>query len=444
MRRRCDRFFGQLPITLVAIVLLAGCATEPDAVEITPGLQAFIGARIIDGTGNTPIEKGVLIVRDGEIETVGASDAVEVPADAERIDATGKTIIPGLINTHGHVNDVKGLQSDPSFYTEEHVLGQLGLYARYGVTTVVSLGEDREAGVWVRDQQDTPELNRARLYVAGPVVTAQTPDDARAKVNELVDMDVDLVKIRVDDNLGRTTKMSEAVYSAVIDQAHARGLRLAAHLYYLEDAKSLLRAGADFLAHSIRDQDVDEELIDLLKARDVCVCPTLMREVSTFVYESRPAFFDDPFFLRDADPAVLQALEDPARQQRTRESSSAQQYKVALEVAKRNAKKLVDAGIRISFGTDTGPAGRFQGYFEQLELEHMVDAGLTPMQALVSATSDAADCMHLARLGTLEPGNWADLIILNANPLEDIRNTQEIDSAWIAGNRVPARDSVTE
>ena len=185
------------------------------------------------------------------------------------------------------------------------MLGQLGLYARYGVTTVVSLGDDREAGIRVRDQQDTPELNRARLYVAGPVVTAQTPDDARANVNELVDMDVDLVKIRVDDNLGRTTKMSEAVYSAVIDQAHARGLRLAAHLYYLEDAKSLLRAGADLLAHSIRDQDVDEELIDLLKARDVCVCPTLMREVSTFVYESRPAFFDDPFFLRDTDPAVL-------------------------------------------------------------------------------------------------------------------------------------------
>ena len=440
MKQHCDRLFGQLPMTLVAIVLLAGCATEPDAVEITPGLQAFVGARIIDGTGETPIEEGVLIVRDGEIETVEATDAVEVPADAERIDATGKTIIPGLINTHGHVNDVKGLQSDPSFYTEEHVLGQLGLYARYGVTTVVSLGDDREAGIRVRDQQDTPELNRARLYVAGPVVTAQTPDDARAKVNELVDMDVDLVKIRVDDNLGRTTKMSEAVYSAVIDQAHARGLRLAAHLYYLEDAKSLLRAGADLLAHSIRDQDVDEELIDLLKARDVCVCPTLMREVSIFVYESRPAFFDDPFFLRDADPAVLQALEDPARQQRTRESSSAQQYKVGLEVAKRNAKKLVDAGIRIAFGTDTGPAGRFQGYFEQLELEQMVDAGLTPMQALVSATSDAADCMHLDRLGTLEPGNWADLIILNANPLEDIRNTREIDSAWIAGNRVPARD----
>ena len=440
MRRRCDRFFGQLPITLVAIVVLAGCGTQPDAVEITPGLQAFIGARIIDGTGETPIEEGVLIVRDGEIETVGASDAVEVPADAEQIDATGKTIIPGLINTHGHVNDVKRLQSDPSFYTEEHVLGQLGLYARYGVTTVVSLGDDREAGIRVRDQQDTPELNRARLYVAGPVVTAQTPDDARANVNELVDMDVDLVKIRVDDNLGRTTKMSEAVYSAVIDQAHARGLRLAAHLYYLEDAKSLLRAGADLLAHSIRDQDVDEELIDLLKARDVCVCPTLMREVSTFVYESRPAFFDDPFFLRDADPAVLQALEDPARQQRTRESSSAQQYKVGLEVAKRNAKKFVDAGIRISFGTDTGPPGRFQGYFEQLELEQLVDAGLTPMQALVSATSDAADCMHLDRLGTLAPGNWADLVILSANPLEDIRNTREIDSAWIAGNRVPARD----
>ena len=146
------------------------------------------------------------------------------------------------------------------------------------------------------------------------------------------------------------------------------------------------------------------------------------------------------FSCADADPAVLQALEDPARQQRTRESSSAQQYKVGLEVAKRNAKKFVDAGIRISFGTDTGPPGRFQGYFEQLELEQLVDAGLTPVQALVSATSDAADCMHLDRLGTLAPGNWADLVILSANPLEDIHNTREIDSAWIAGNRVPARD----
>ena len=434
MTSQRHRVFGRLPLMvgkIGAILLLAGCATNSEDVQITPGLKAFTGARIIDGTGQVPIEAGVVLVRDGEIEMIGATDAVAVPADAERIDATGKTIIPGLINTHGHVT--------PSSYTEADVLGQLGLYARYGVTTVVSLGGDQEVGIQLRDRQATSELNRARLYVAGPVVTAQAPEDARTRVNEVVDMNVDIVKIRVDDNLGRTNKMSEAVYRAVIDQAHERGLRVAAHLYYLEDAKSLLRAGADFLAHSIRDQDVDAELIDLLKARDICVCPTLMREVSTFVYESRPAFFDDPFFLREADRELLAELEDPARQEAMRNSRSAQQYKVALEVAKRNLKALVDAGVRISFGTDTGPRARFQGYFEQVELEVMVDAGLTPMQALVSATRDAAACMQLERLGTLEPGNWADLVILNANPLDDVLNTREIDSVWIAGNRVPGR-----
>jgi imidazolonepropionase-like amidohydrolase len=433
MTRHRDRFLDQLSIMLVGILVLAGSATESEEVQITSGLKAFTGARIIDGTGQAPIEQGVIIVRDGEIEAVGTKDAVAVPAEAARIDATGKTIIPGLINTHGHVA--------PSSYTKANVLGQLGLYARYGVTTVVSLGGDGPVGIQLRDQQDTSDLDRARLYAAGPVVTAQTPEEARARVNELADMNVDMVKIRVDDNLGTASKMPEAVYRAVIDRAHDRGLRLVAHVYYLEDAKSLLRAGADFVAHSIRDQEVDDELIGLLKGRDICACPTLMREVSTFVYETRPAFFDDPFFLREADPGLLAELEDPEAQEAMRNSRSAQQYKVGLEVAKRNVKKLGDAGVRVSFGTDTGPRARFQGYFEQLELEQMVDAGLEPMQALVAATRDAADCMHLDRLGTLEPGNWADLIILNANPLEDIRNTREIDSVWIAGNRVRASSS---
>ena len=225
MTSQRHRVFGRLPLMagkMGVILLLAGCATSSEEVQIAPGLKAFTGARIIDGTGQVPIEAGVLIVRDGEIEMIGATDAVAVPADAERIDATGKTIIPGLINTHGHVT--------PSSYTEADVLGQLGLYARYGVTTVVSLGGDQEVGIQLRDRQETSELNRARLYVAGPAVTAQTPEDARTRVNEVVDMNVDIVKIRVDDNLGRGSKMSEAVYRAVVDQAHERGLRVAAHL----------------------------------------------------------------------------------------------------------------------------------------------------------------------------------------------------------------------
>ncbi len=399
--------------------------------------KAFVGARIFDGTGKSTIENGVLLVRDGRIEAVGSPAGVRIPAEAEQVDVKGRTILPGLINAHGHVGETKGLRSGPELYSRENVLSQLELYARYGVTTVFSLGGDQDAGFRIRDQQATASLDRARLFAAGPVVTATTPEEARKMVDSVAAMRADLVKIRVDDNLGTTAKMTPAVYQAVIDEAHRKGLRVAAHLFYLDDAKALLRAGVDFIAHSVRDREIDDELISQLKARDVCLCPTLMREVSTFVYESTPEFFSDPFFLRYADLRVIDQLREPARQRSVRESVSAQRYKTALKVASRNLKKLADAGVRIAMGTDTGPPARLQGYFEHMELELMAKAGLTPTQVLIAATGDAARCMKIdGRLGTLQPGAWADFIVLKGNPLSDIPNSKTIESVWIAGNRV--------
>ena len=422
----------------LAITACAG-APEPelDEIQVTPGLMAFTGARLIIGTADAVIENGTLVVRNGRIDAVGASDAVDVPADAQQIDVSGKTIIPGLVNAHGHVNNVRGLEADPSFYTEDHVESQLGLYARYGVTTVFSLGGDGPAGVAVRDRQGA-DLDHARLFLAGPVITADTPEQAVEVVNAAAEMGADLIKIRVDDNLGSSSKMPPEIYTAVIDAAHARGLRLAAHLYYLEDAKGLLKAGADLIAHSVRDEAIDDELISLLTENDVCYCPTLMREVSTFVYESRPDWFDDPFFLKEADPAVIEGLSASDYQERIQGSRTAQLYKVALEQAKTNLKTLSDAGVGIAMGTDTGPAGRFQGYFEHSELELMVESGLTPLQTIVASTGEAARCMQVDdELGTLATGKWADFVVLGANPLDDISNTNTIESVWISGNEVP-------
>ena len=421
--------------TLTFAVLAAACGGQPEPVEPTPGLTAFTGARLIIGDCAT-VESGTIVVRDGVIETVGASDLVVPPEDAATVDLAGRTVTPGLINAHGHVNDVVGLRSDPSFYTEEHVVDQLALYARYGVTTVASLGGDGPEAVAVRGRKG-PGLNHARIRVAGPVIVADTPEQAAERVNAAADMEVDFIKIRVDDNLGATEKMTPEVYRAVIDTAHERGLKLTAHLYYLDDAKALLDAGADFIAHSVRDADVDQELIDLLTASGVCVCPTLMREVSTYVYEERPEWFDDPFFLKNADPEVIAALEDPERQEGVRNSGSAQTYKAQLPTAMRNVKALHDAGVRIAMGTDTGPAARFQGYFEHGELDLMVESGLTPMQAIVASTRDAAACLDLEGVGTLAAGNFADFVVYAANPAEDIGNSRTIESVWIAGNRVP-------
>jgi len=403
-------------------------------------VKAFLGARIVDGTGATPISSGVLVIEDGRVKSVGPSSRVQIPAEAQRIDVSGKTIVPGLINSHGHVGETQGLRSGSEFYTQENLLRQLSLYARYGVTSVFSLGGDGEQGFRLRNEQETPTLKRARLYVAGPVITAKTPEEARAAVDRVAAMKPNFVKIRVDDNLGTTAKMPPEVYKAVIDQSRKHNLSVAAHMFYLDDARRLLESGAGLLAHSVRDKEIDNDTIALLKKRNVCVCPTLTREISTFVYESKPAFFDDPFFLREADSKVLSELQEPKRMEAMRNSTSAQRYKVALEVASRNLKKLVDSGVRIAMGTDTGPPARFQGYFEHMELDLMAKAGLTPMQILKAASGDAATCMQVSgKIGTLQPGAWADIIVLDRNPLDDIKYMRAISSVWIAGNQVASR-----
>jgi imidazolonepropionase-like amidohydrolase len=231
--------------------------------------------------------------------------------------------------------------------------------------------------------------------------------------------------------------MPPEIYRAVIEEAHKRGLRVAAHVFYLADAKALLAAGVDFVAHSVRDRPVDAELIVALKSSGVCYSPTLMREVSTFVYESTPDFFSDSLFLTHANPEWVSMLKSPARQEQTRNSPAARRYKAALEVASQNVNLLAEGGVPIAMGTDTGPTGRFQGYFELMELELMAKAGMSPKQVLAAATSDAARCMRVARdLGTLEAGKWADFVVLDADPLADIRNVRRITSVWIAGNRI--------
>jgi imidazolonepropionase-like amidohydrolase len=182
---------------------------------------------------------------------------------------------------------------------------------------------------------------------------------------------------------------------------------------------------------------VDAEFIALLRERGVPYSPTLTREVSTYVYEATPAFFSDPFFRAEADPTVVHELQNPSRQRGIQANPQAQQYKAALQVAKKNLQRLQDAGIPIVMGTDSGPPGRFQGYFEHMELDLMAEAGLTPLQILVSATSEAARSLKLKGVGSLEKGNWADFVVLSQSPLDDIRNIHGIESVWIAGNRVP-------
>ena len=417
-----------------ASLILVISTAAPAAAQVT----AFVGGRLIDGSGRV-IENGTLVIDGARIVAAGPAATTAVPAGATRVAVAGKTLLPGLVNAHGHVAATVGLRSDPASYTRENLTRQLRTYAQYGVTTVFSLGDDQAAGFDLRNEQAAGPLDRARLYVAGAVVTGETAEAARAMAIRVAEMKPDLLKIRVDDNLGTSRRMPEPAWRAVIDEAHQRNLKVAVHIYSLADAKATLAGGADFIAHSVRDMPVDEAFITAMKSRDVCYSPTLTREISTFIYDATPAWVDDPFFVKGVTPEIVAQLKDPQRQEQIRNGAgwkAGQQYKAGLEVAKRNLKLLVDRGVRIAFGTDTGPPARFQGFFEHLELEMMVDAGLTPMQALVSATGDAARCHQRAgQFGTLAAGAAADLLILGANPLDHIRNTRSIEQVWINGRR---------
>jgi imidazolonepropionase-like amidohydrolase len=393
---------------------------------------ALTGARLIDGSGGAPIERATLILRDGRVQAAGAADAMPIPAGAVRVDLAGKTIIPGLINAHAHVN----AETDSTTGARDQLAAQLLLYAQYGVTTIVSLGDDGIESVKLRDELARAAPDRARLYVAGPNLVAPTADEARRLIDRNAAMRVDIIKTRLN---GGASDMTPAVYGALIEQAHSRGLRVASHMFSLAEARGLLGAGVDVLAHSVRDQDVDAALIAEMKRRNVGYIPTLTRDLSVFVYESTPPYFTDPFFLRHVASyrGQMMRLSDPAAQQRIRNNAQAQSIKKALQQANRNLKLLSDAGITIAMGTDTGASvGRWQGYFEHIELEMMVQAGLTPMQVLVAATSGAARVMKLDQAGTLQPGKWADLVVLNGNPLTDIRNTRQIHSVWVGGQRL--------
>ena len=422
--------------TWIALGLVSACvlAFTPSTRGQGSGVQAFTGATLIDGAG-ARIENAVLIVRDGRVMSAGRAGAVPIPKEARQIPLAGKFVTPGLISAHVHVSDVQGLA--PRAYTDENTRRQLGVFARYGITTVLSLGGEQRPAFAARDAQGTATLDRSRIFLSGEIVIGKTPDQARQMVASVAETRPDIIKIRVDDNLGTSTKMTPEVYRAVIDESHRRGLRVAAHIFYLEDAKDLLRAGVDMIAHSVRDKDIDDEFIAMMKGRNVPYCPTLTREISTFVYESSPGFFTDPFFLREADKAVVAQLQEPARQAAMSNSKSAQAYKAALPIARRNLKRAADAGLVIAMGTDSGPSPeRFQGYFEHLEMEMMAAAGLSPAQVLRAATSDAARALKLDDVGTLKAGAWGDLVVLDRDPLQDIRNTRTISGVWIAGNAV--------
>lgn len=282
-------------LLLISLAFLISCE-DPYHDDIT----VYTNATVWDGTELVAQENSALIVHQGQVYDIIDMTDPNFPDDGNFVDLDGRYIVPGLINAHGHVGVTRGMEWGEEVESRENVMDQLQLYAAYGVTTVVHLGHRHlggpEAAFDVRNEGNFADNEMARLFLAGYVHNPDSPEQARNDVESLMKLDPDWTKIRLPDRFGTGEKLSPEVYSAVIEASHQYNPPLAAHIVELEDAKGVIEAGADLLAHSVRDEPVDRELIELMLERDVCITPTLTRELSTYIYRDRPDFFDDPFF----------------------------------------------------------------------------------------------------------------------------------------------------
>ena len=351
------------------------------------------------------------------------------------------------------MHTTNGADSVAGQYTQENVVKQLDKYLAYGVATTTSLGQDDDEIYKIRDAQRAGTIGGARLYTAGRGFLEytgkanpsdhryrpQNAEEARADVRELAAHHPDFMKMWVDDGLGHGTKIQPAVYQAIIDEAHKQHIRVFAHEFYLSDAKALLAAGIDGFAHSIRDQAVDSDVMEKMKARGVFLIPTLVRDEVLFAYADNLKWLDDPFFQAGFVPEAVAFVRSPENVEKGRKDPDIAKYRTGLEMGKKNLKALSDGGVKIAFGTDSGIPTRFPGYLEHRELQLMVEAGLTPMQAIVAATGTNAEILGGAKqFGTLQAGRRADFLVLDGNPLEDILNTERLSAVWQAGKIVPS------
>ncbi|MGZ6125713.1 MAG: amidohydrolase family protein [Myxococcales bacterium] len=431
---------------LVALALIA----PPSSAEVV----VFRGARLIDGTGKAPQENAVLVVAGDRIQSVGAAGKVSIPKGARIVDVKGRTLIPGLINAHGHAGLVVEGQNRADAYTRGNVQAQLVRYEQYGVTSVLTLGLNRDLVFDLRDAQRAEGLPGASLFTAGrgigvpdaapPVPVApdqvyrpKTVEEAVADVRATAAHHPDYLKLWVDDIFGKFPKMDPAVFRAAIDEAHRNKIRVASHVFYLADAKALVGEGVDALAHSIRDLPVDAALIRQMKEKGTFYVATLSVDESAFAFADDPSLLDDPFLAGALSPAVIEKFRTPAYREKVNADPNLPRIREALANGMRNVKALQEAGVHIAFGTDSGANPvRIPGWAEHRELELLVRAGLSPMAALVAATRGSADMLGIRDRGTLEKGKRADFLVLAANPLDDIRNTRKLVTIWHGGREV--------
>jgi imidazolonepropionase-like amidohydrolase len=440
----------------LAVLIAPLCFALIPAAAVEAPARTFLieGARVIPGDGGAAIENAAILVENGIIARVGRKGEIGAPPGTSRIELDGKTVMPALISTHVHPGFQKGLTYSAENFTRENILADLNRALYFGISTVMSLGiEKGDAMYGIRADQAAGRLGGAQLLLAGRGIGAPnagpgaaayagiayeitTVDQAKSAVAELAAKHVDIIKIWVDDRGGRAPKLPFALSRTVIEEGHRLGFKVAAHIFYHDDALELAGAGVNVFAHLVRDKEMSDVLIDSMLAHHVYSMPNIGAP-ERGIHSTVPAWFDEPYLagmLRDTEPA--EAIERVRQSFAARDPATAARNRANYGILQRSLARLNATGVRIILGSDTGLEDHFFGWAEQKELELMVEAGMTPAQVIVAATGRAAEFVGLADRGTLAAGKRADLLVLDANPLDDIRNTRRIAKFYLAGAEV--------
>ena len=441
--------------TALALVATLSAQETPRLANSGP-VVLYENAHLIPGDGRPAIDRAALLVRDGRIARVGRAGEVGLPQGAARVDLTGKTVMPTLINVHTHVGFQRGATYVPENYGRQTILDDLNRALYFGITAVVSQGIDPgDTALRIRAEQAAGTLGGARLFLAGRGIgfpnagpgadayrgiaySVTTPEQGRQAVREQAALKVDLIKIWVDDRNGRAPRMTPDVSHAIIDEAHKHGLKVNAHVFYLSDVQDLVAAGIDGFAHLARDKELNDATVQAIVRRGVVMMTTLgtpERTTHTNVPPSLASWLDGP--VREAAPGAMIDRVKAGFAGRDEATASANRERYAI--LQRTVAKLAKAGARIALGSDTGIQDHPFGITDHRELELLVEAGMTPMQVLIAATSTSAAYLKLADEGALAAGKRANFMVLDANPLDDITNTRRIAAVYVNGREVDRR-----
>jgi imidazolonepropionase-like amidohydrolase len=448
--------------SLLVVLLLSGlaaCSPESGSEgksdqkkQSGSDITYYFGGRVVPGDGSPVIEDATFIISNGKFTALGKKGEVTPPKGAGRVDLTGRTLTPVFFNLQAQPGLNNGSAYGPKNYNHDSVMADLDRYAYYGIMGVLTAGTDEgDIAFQIRDEQRQGKANGSRLFTAGRGLVARgggpsglgnipvsvsSAADARKAVDEQAETKVDAIKLWMDDGNGKGAKLKPDVFSAAIDEAHKKNLKVVAQVFELADAKDLVKAGIDGLVSSIRDREVDDQLVSAMKEKNVFLAPALTWAEAKFEYADKPDWLGEQT-MREVYPPQLSAyLSNTVIMNKFKRNPELGAFRQQYSTAVKSLKKLSDGGVKIALGSNSGAADTYPGYFELREMIAMAEAGMQPMDVIKAATSVPAAFLGDKDHGTIAVGKAADFLAMPNSPLEKMINIKDVGSLYLQGAEV--------